>query len=178
MLLKLEALGQSAEQLSAREVISVVFDLVLEGAEASRGASLDYLLDHATDELVVVLEREHEVTFHGVSLEFWQELLVKLGHSVDLADLADRCEEVIGGACRLALEVGKPEGPRGFVRQRVANPRGEVIVDDVFEVDLIEVVGPRVQHREALVLNALGAVLEDIVLKELEVRFVGADRVG
>ena len=55
---------------------------------------------------------------------------------------------------------------------------GDVVVDDVFEINLIEVVGPGVEHWEALVLDALSAVLLDIFLDEIKVSLVGADRVS
>ena len=55
---------------------------------------------------------------------------------------------------------------------------GQVVVHDVLEVDLVEIVGPWVKHGEALILDALGAVLLDVFLEELEVSFISVDRVS
>ena len=51
--------------------------------------------------------------------------------------------------------------------------RGQIIVHDVLEVNLIEIVGPWMEHRETLMLNSLLAELCNIVFQELEVCFVG-----
>jgi hypothetical protein len=59
-----------------------------------------------------------------------------------------------------------------------ANAASQVVVHDVFEIDLVEIVGPGVEHAEALVLDALGAVFDDVLLEELEVGLVGGDGVG
>lgn len=57
----------------------------------------------------------------------------------------------------------------------LADLGSEVIVHDVLEVDLVKIVSPWVQHGEALVLDALGAILEDVVADEGEVRFVSVN---
>jgi hypothetical protein len=54
----------------------------------------------------------------------------------------------------------------------------EVVVDDVFEVHLVKVVGPGVEHGEALVLDLLLAVLFDVLANEIELSLVGANGVG
>ena len=60
----------------------------------------------------------------------------------------------------------------------MAHLLGQIVVHDVFKVDFVEVVGPWVQHREALVLYALSAVLLDVFLQELELGLIGVDRVA
>ena len=60
----------------------------------------------------------------------------------------------------------------------VADLIGQVVVHDVLEVDLVEIVGPRVEHGEALILDTLGAVLLDVFLEELEVSLVSVDWVA
>ena len=51
--------------------------------------------------------------------------------------------------------------------------RGQIIVHNVLEVNLIEIVGPWMEHRETLMLNSLLAELCNIVFQELKVCFVG-----
>ena len=53
--------------------------------------------------------------------------------------------------------------------------RGKIIVHYVFKVNLIEIVGPWMEHREALVLDALLAELGNIIFQEFKVCFVGRD---
>lgn len=54
----------------------------------------------------------------------------------------------------------------------------KICVDDVFHVYRVEVVCPRMQHLEALVLDLLFPVPLNIVLEELERRLVRLDRVA
>ena len=49
---------------------------------------------------------------------------------------------------------------------------GQIVVHDILEVNFVEIVGPWVQHGEALVLYALSAVLLDVLLQELELCLV------
>jgi len=51
--------------------------------------------------------------------------------------------------------------------------RGQIIIHDVFEVNLIEIIGPWVEHREAFMLDSLLAELRNIVFQEFKVCFVG-----
>ena len=53
----------------------------------------------------------------------------------------------------------------------------KIIVHDVLEVNFIEIVGPWMEHREALMLDTLAAELADIVPQELKVCLVGRDGV-
>ena len=53
--------------------------------------------------------------------------------------------------------------------------RGEIIIHYIFEVNLIEIVGPWVKDREALMLDALLSELRNIVFQEFKVCFVGRD---
>ena len=126
----------------------------------------------------MVLQAEHEVAGDGSVLVGGQVLVVELGDLVHVAQLAEGAEEVIGGDGHLALEESKPEDLGALGLEGLADLVGEVIIHNVLEVDLVEIVGPGVQHGEALVLDALLAVLLDVLLEELEVRLVGVDRVA
>ena len=55
---------------------------------------------------------------------------------------------------------------------------GQIVVHDIFEINLIEVVSPRVQDGEALVLDALVPVLHDVLLDEIELSLIGGDGIG
>lgn len=77
----------------------------------------------------------------------------------------------------MALEESEPEDLGALGLEHGANPVGQIVVHDVLEVDLVKIVGPGVEHGEALVLYALATVLLDVLLKELEVGLVGVDGV-
>ena len=55
---------------------------------------------------------------------------------------------------------------------------GEVVVQNVFEINIIEIVGPRVENLEALILDALRAEALDIFNNEIGFAFVNVSRVG
>ena len=57
--------------------------------------------------------------------------------------------------------------------EMLAHLRGEVVIHDIFEIDLVEIVGPWVKNREALVLDPLCAILHNVVPDELKVSLVG-----
>ena len=55
----------------------------------------------------------------------------------------------------------------------LAHLRCKIVVHDIFEIDLVKIVGPWMEDREAFVLDSLAAVLGDVVLDEGEVSLVG-----
>lgn len=59
-----------------------------------------------------------------------------------------------------------------------ANFWGQIVVHDVLEIDFVKIVSPGVEHREALVLDALVAVLLDVGLDEFKVGLIGVHRVA
>ena len=126
----------------------------------------------------MALQAEHEIAGDGSVLVGRQVLVVELGDLVHVAQLAEGTEEVIGRDGHLALEERKPEDLGALGLEGLADLVGEIIIHNVFEVDLVEIVGPWVEHGEALVLDALLAVLLDILLEELEVSLVGVDWVA
>jgi hypothetical protein len=54
----------------------------------------------------------------------------------------------------------------------------EIVVQNVFEIDIIEVISPRVEHLEALVLDALTAEASNIFHNESRFTFVNGGRVS
>jgi len=95
-----------------------------------------------------------------------------------LADLTDSAKEVVSRDGGLALEEREPKHLGVLVAEARADLGGEVVVDDVLEVNLVKVVGPGVEHGEALVLDPLLAILLDVLTDEVELGLVGADGVG
>ena len=126
----------------------------------------------------MALQAEYEIAGDGSILVGGQVLVVELRDLVHVAQLAEGTEEVIGRDGHLALEECEPEDLGGLGLEGLADLVGEIIIHNVLEVDLIKIVGPWVQHGEALVLDALLAVLLDVLLEELEVGLVGVDRVA
>lgn len=78
----------------------------------------------------------------------------------------------------MALEVGEPEYTSFHRLEMLHNLVADVVVNNIFEINLVKVVGPWVQDREALVLDALRAILLNILLDEIKFRLVGTDRVS
>lgn len=54
----------------------------------------------------------------------------------------------------------------------------DVVVDDIFEINLIKIISPWMENRKAFVLNALDSILLNIFLNKLKIRLVGSDGVG
>lgn len=173
------AVGETANlHVLGVEFTLVDLNLILEGVVTDRGASIGNLLDHSGDLSRVLSEAEDEVASNGGILVRGHVLIVELRDLVHVSELTEGTEEVIGGDGGLALEESEPEDLGALGLEMSANPLGQIIVHDVLEVDLVKIVGPGVEHGEALVLYALGAVLLDVLLKELEVSLIGVDWVA
>jgi len=106
-------------------------------------------------------------------------VVIVVAHSVDLCKLPDGLDELVGGTGELWLEERQPEDLSiDALGQDFADLTFQICVDDVFHVYRVEVVCPRMQHLEALVLDLLFPVSLNIVLEELERRLVRLDRVA
>lgn len=126
----------------------------------------------------VIDDRENVVIFGGsllVSRKVSFVLATALGN---FPCFTKGLEEIVSGDRSLALEVGEPEDAGMEGAEATNHLVGDVVVDDVFEINLVQVVSPGVKHGEALVLDALNTVLFDVLSDEFEVGLVGADRVG
>ena len=97
----------------------------------------------------------------------------ELGHFVKVRQLAQCAEEVVSRHRCLALEETEPEDLGVLNPEVFANLSRKVVIHDVLEVHLVQIVSPRVEDGEALMVDALSAVLHDIIADEGEVRFVG-----
>ena len=170
--LRAETGGNLLNLASALRVTRVGLDLGEDHVKLGGGVG-----NAVSDLLSVGANGENVVVLGGILLVGGNVLLVVLAALAVLPEFAEGLEEVVGADGGLALEVGEPKDTRVEGGQLLADLVVDVVVDDVLEVDLVEVVGPRVQHREALVLDVLGAVLLDVLLDEVELGFVRADRV-
>lgn len=95
------------------------------------------------------------------------EMLLDLVH---YAVLAEGANELVGGCRKLSLEEGKPKDACLLRLKSFADRLSLILVDHVFEVDLVKIVGPGVQHLEALILHVLLSVSVNIGLNEVIVR--------
>ena len=98
---------------------------------------------------------------------------VEVRDLVQVSYFVKSVEEVIGTHSSLTLEEGEPEDLGVLSLKAGAYLGGQVVVDNIFEVNFVEVVGPWVEHREALVLDALSTVLENVITDVGEVGLVG-----
>ena len=126
----------------------------------------------------IYIEAEDEVACDGGILVGGKVRIVELRDFVEVSQLTEGSKEVISGHGSLTLKEGEPEDLSTLGRQALAYLLGQIVVHDVFEVDFVEVVGPWVEHREALVLYALSAVLLDVFLQEFKLGLVGVDWVA
>lgn len=62
--------------------------------------------------------------------------------------------------------------------QSTANLGCQVVVNNVLEINLVKIVCPRVQDREAFMLNSLSAVLFNIFSHKFEASLVSGDGVA
>jgi hypothetical protein len=101
--------------------------------------------------------------------------LVILAHLVHFTDFLNAGEELISWAADIWLEVGKPEDLGVQVWEPVNDLLNQVVVDDVLEVNGVKLVGPWVEHSEALVLDVLVSEGGDILADEVVVGLVSLD---
>lgn len=101
--------------------------------------------------------------------------LVILAHLVHFTDFLNAGEELISWAADIWLEVGKPEDLGVQVWKAVNDLLNQVVVDDVLEVNGVKLVGPWVEHGEALVLDVLVSEGGDILADEVVVGLVSLD---
>lgn len=138
-------------------------------------ASIHHLLNKSHDFVGVLVERDHVVGLLGGILVEDEVGVVVGGDLVEASHLSESAEEVISSDGSLTVEEGEPEDLGILGLQSGHNLLAQVIIHNIFEIDFVEVVGPWVEHAEALVLDALGPVLEDVVLDELEGGLVSGD---
>lgn len=179
VLINLETGGQRLNLVTADIEASLVgLDLVLEGVVSFTETDSYDILDKCADLFGVLRQTEDVVGVNSGLLVGKQVLLVVFRDLVELAELTDGTKKVVGGDGSLALEESEPEDLGVLAGESLHDLVGEVVVHDVLEVDLVEIVGPGVQHGEALMLYALVAELLDVLLQELKVGLVGLHGVG
>ena len=92
--------------------------------------------------------------------------------------ISESLEKVVSGHRCLAFEIRKPKYRSILVIQAFKYLLIDIVIQDVLKVHLVQVVSPWVQYREALMLDALGSILLDILLDELEISLIGMNRVN
>lgn len=94
-----------------------------------------------------------------------------------MRQLAQCTEKVVCRHRCLTLEKTEPEN-LGILNPEVfANLSRKIVIHDVLEINLVQIVSPRVEDGEALMVDALSTILQDIITDEGEVRFIGLNRV-
>lgn len=94
-------------------------------------------------------------------------------HLVHHAELAKRANELVSRNRQLRFEKGQPEDSSFLRLKRLADVVRLVFVYYVLEVDLLQVICPRMKHLEALILHVLGSVSFDIISNKSEAGRVG-----
>lgn len=151
----------------------------MQDAEAFHGVAV---VDEVSYDLFyhrqVLLKRDHMLADERNVFEVFIVVDPELAGEVELRHLADGLKELVGGAAELWLEEGHPEDPGLPCLQFVQNIILQVVVHHVFEVDLVELVGPRVEHLEAFVIHLLPPVSLNIVLEKLKICRISLDRIA
>ena len=159
-------------------LIRVSLDLVLESVVTDTISSIDNILNKRLDLIGVFGQTEDKVAGNGRTLVVGKVLVIEVRNLVQVAEFAEGAKEVISRDGGLALEAGEPEDLGILGSQMLAHFAGQIVVHDVLEIDFVQIIGPWVQHGEALVLDALDTVLLDVLLEEFESRFISGDRVA
>jgi len=92
---------------------------------------------------------------------------------VDLAELSDHLEEFIGGTGFLWLEEREPEHDSVGVSELGDNFGGQIVVDNVFEINGIKLISPWVKNLEAFMIHFLVSEPLDILTDEVEIGLIG-----
>lgn len=177
MIICFEARCIAKYKLSAWEAVLIKLDLVSASVVVVGVTGVDNLLDEFLNLSWIGSYRNHKIALNGGLLVSWQGSSVERGNFVHVGELAQSTEKVVGRDCGLALEETQPENLGALDFEILADFGSEVVVHDVLKVHLVQIVGPRVQHREALVVDALRPILHDVVANEAEVCLVGFNRI-
>jgi hypothetical protein len=95
---------------------------------------------------------------------------------VDLTQLSDGLEELIGGAGELRFEEGKPkyQGIRRIFKES-KDLVVQIVIKNVFKINGLQFVSPRMQNLETFVRHVLFAIPLDIFLDEFVVSLISLD---
>jgi len=72
----------------------------------------------------------------------WKVCHIKIWDLVNVSKLSQGAEEIVSGHCSMALEERQPEHLGVLGAEVLADSSCQVIVHDIFEIDLIQVIGP------------------------------------
>ena len=141
-----ELVGDASDLDGVSAEISLVnFYLVLESVVTDTATSIDNVLNHGLNAIAVLVEAEHEVTGDGGLLVGGQVLVIVVRNLVHVGQLTEGTKEVISRNSSLTFEESEPKDLSALSFEDAANFGGQVVVHDVFEVDLVQIVSPWVQ---------------------------------
>lgn len=170
-------INRSIKEIGARERFTVSLDLITESLEAMLLTSIANLLDEDANLGSVVNGTHNKIGLNGNLLVLGNIFGIEVRDLVNLRDFTDCAKEIIARDSLERLEETKPEYLSGLSVKSVADLLGQVVVNDVFKVNLVKIIGPRMQNREALVLDFLRAVLFNVLSDKFKTGLVGRDRV-
>lgn len=168
-----EARRKVRDKFGTGETVVIQLNLVSCSVVAINVAGIDNLLNALLDFLSVYCNGNHKVAVNCGLLIGRKGGRVELRHFVHVGEFSQSTEEVVSRDGSLTFEEAQPKYLGVLNSKVLADLLSEIIIHDVLEVDLVQVVGPRVQHGEALVVNALSAVLHDVISDKLKVGLVG-----
>lgn len=100
-------------------------------------------------------------------------------HLVDLTELSERLEEFVGCASFLGLEEGEPENLSVEAsRQSCVDVCRQIVVHNIFEIDVVKFIGPWMENLKAFVIHVLFSESIDVLLNELEISLICLDWVA
>lgn len=197
--------GQVSENLIIFEVLKSWVGVINIGSSKGVLVGIDGTLEVGLIELELMLERAVANLVQGLVYEILNDLfndlwaiinadnMVGLMHNqfvtgflggpevlnfVDFAELSDGLEELIGSTCLLWLEERQPEDLGFNTLKRFANITAQIVVDDIFEIDVVEFISPWVKNLEAFVVHVLLSESLNILLDELKISLIGFDWVA
>ena len=119
-----------------------------------------------------ILALSHEV-FKVSSLAF-----IVFWELVHLTELSDSFEELISRRGLLTLEEGKPEDDGVGILKGGGDVCGQIVVNNIFEIDGVKLVGPWMQNLEALMVHVLLPESFNIFLDEFKVSLISLNWVA
>jgi len=141
-----ELVGDASDLDGFSSEISLVdLDLVMKSVVTDTAASIDNVLDHGLNAIAVLVKAEHEVAGDGGLLVGRQVLVIVVGNLVHVSQFTEGTKEVVSRNSSLTFEESEPKDLSTLSFEGAAHFGGQVVVHDVFEVNLVQIVSPWVQ---------------------------------
>ena len=124
------------------KVILVSLNLVTESVIAKSESSIDHLLDKNSDLILVLFQRDHVVSIYSDLLVLREVGIIELWDLVEAGNFSESSKEVISCNSCLAVEESKPENLSVLGLKVAHDFLSQVVVHDVFEINLVKIIGP------------------------------------